>query len=46
VWVIKKLGLKEEDLPLIEFPDYLDKRSKHYLVLKAQSEDALEQLIK
>jgi hypothetical protein len=45
VWVIKKLGLREEDLPHIEFPEYLDKKSKLYLLLKAQSEDALELLL-
>ena len=41
VWVIRKLGFTEADLPHIEFPEYLDKKSKSYLLKRALLEEIL-----
>ncbi len=36
-WIIKKLQVKEEDINEIQFPLYLDKKSRQYLVSKTQN---------
>lgn len=46
VWIIKRLGLQESDIQVAEFPTYLDKKSKLYLINKAKNEDALEKLVR
>jgi len=37
VWVIEKLEIKESGMSHYEFPAYLDKRGKHFLLQKAQN---------
>jgi hypothetical protein len=38
VWIVKKLQIKEEDIDGYEFPCFLDKKCKAFLVHKAASE--------
>lgn len=38
VWIVKKLQIKEEDIDGYEFPVFLDKKCKAFLVHKAASE--------
>jgi hypothetical protein len=38
VWVIKKLQVKEEDMGHYEYPAFLDRRCRLFLVQKAASE--------
>ena len=38
VWIIKKLKTQEPDLSTCEFPNYLDKKSRAYLMNKAKNE--------
>jgi UDP-glucose 6-dehydrogenase len=38
VWVIKKLQAKEEDMGHYEYPAFLDRRCRLFLVQKAASE--------
>lgn len=38
VWIVKKLQIKEEDIEGYEFPCFLDKKCKAFLIHKAASE--------
>lgn len=38
VWIVKKLQIKEEDIDGYEFPAFLDKKCKAFLIHKAASE--------
>ena len=45
VWVIKKLQIKEEDMGHYEYPAFLDRRCRLFLVQKAASEEEEELLL-
>lgn len=45
MWIIKKLQVKEEDMGHYEYPQFLDRRCRLFLVQKAQSEEEEEQLL-
>ena len=37
IWVIKKLEIREKEMGQYEFPAYLDKRGRHFLIQKTQN---------
>jgi hypothetical protein len=39
VWIIKNLHIKEKDMNSYEFPEYLDPKSRLFLIQKAMNED-------
>lgn len=45
VWVVQKLEMKESDMSHYEFPSYLDKKSRYFLILKAENEEEKEILL-
>ena len=45
VWVIKKLQIKEEDMSHYDYPSFLDRRCRLFLVQKAASEEEEELLL-
>ncbi len=44
-WVIKKLIAMKFPLEILEFPSYLDKKSKAYILKKVELENSLEDLM-
>lgn len=44
-WVIKKLQIKEEDFNNYDYPTYLDKKSKMFLIQKSSNDQEEEQLL-
>lgn len=44
-WIIKKLQIKEGDMSHYEYPQYMDKKSRVFLIQKALSEDEEEALL-
>jgi hypothetical protein len=45
VWIIKRLQVKEDDMAHYEYPQFLDRRCRLFLVQKAASEEEEEQLL-
>lgn len=45
VWVVKRLGVREQDMQHYDYPAYLDRRSRLFLVQKANSEQEEELLL-
>jgi hypothetical protein len=45
VWIIKKLQIKEDDMAHYEYPVFLDRKCRLFIVQKAASEEEEEQLL-
>ena len=44
-WVIKKLNIKEDDMSHFEFPNYLDRKSRFFLIQRTGTEEDQEVLL-